>query len=188
MASLYVSQHKKKAKALGAALVFEDEASFRQDSTLHATWSKRGVQPTVPVTGARKSIKIFGCVDVFSAKFIYREDEVFNASTYIGFLEQIARIYRNRNVYYVQDNASYHKDKDVWAWFGDNRKWLEVFNLPPYSPELNAAEPLWHHTRKAGTHNRYFATKDELGSSLFSVFKSMQKKPDQIRGYLNPFC
>jgi len=127
-------------------------------------------------------------VDVFSAKFLYREDEVFNAETYLGFLEQIARTYHRKKVFLIQDNASYHKDKDIWNWFSDNRSWLTVNNLPPYSPEFNAAEPLWHHTRKQGTHNRYFATKDELGASLFSVFASMQKNPEQIRGYLNPFC
>jgi len=90
-------------------------------------------------------------------------------------------------VFLIQDNASYHKDKDIWNWFSDNRSWLTVNNLPPYSPEFNAAEPLWHHTRKQGTHNRYFATKDELGASLFSVFASMQKNPEQIRRHLNPF-
>jgi hypothetical protein len=31
----------------GAALVFEDEASFRQDSTLHQTGARRGRQPRV---------------------------------------------------------------------------------------------------------------------------------------------
>jgi hypothetical protein len=126
LAPLCLSQHKKKARSQGAALVFEDEASFRQDATLHSTWSRRGQQPLVPVTGQRKSVKIFGCVDVFSARFHYDRDEVFNAKTYLEFLETVARKYHGRRVYYIQDNASYHKDKDVWAWFGDNRKWLEA--------------------------------------------------------------
>ena len=33
---------KKNARAQGAALIHSDEASFRQDSTLHATWARRG--------------------------------------------------------------------------------------------------------------------------------------------------
>lgn len=143
----------------------------------------------IPVTGQRKSVKIFGCVEITSAKFIYRRDQVFNAETYLGFLEQIAKHYyrRRRHVYYIQDNASYHKDGDVWLWFKDNRKWLEVFNLPPYSPEFNAAEPLWKYTRKTGTHNRYFENETEIVDTLTRVFRSIQKNPEQIRGYLNPF-
>ena len=187
MATVHVSPYQKKAKELNAALVFEDEASFRQDSTLHATWSRVGKQPLVPVTGARKSVKIFGSVDVYQARFHYRREPVFNAETYLNFLEQIAKHYYGRHVIYIQDNASYHKDAGVWQWFKANRSWLEVFNLPPYSPEFNAAEPLWHHTRKSGTHNRYFNSEDEVFETLTRVFRSMQRNPRQIDGYLRPF-
>lgn len=154
---------------------------------MHATWSKRGNGPTIPVTGKRNSVKIFGCVDIKSAKFNYHCDEVFNAETYLTFLEQIAKQYYGQHIFYIQDNASYHKDKDIWLWFKDHRKNIEVFNLPPYSPELNAIETLWHHTRMKGTHNRYFETKDEIIDTLTKVFRSMQKNPNQIRGYLAPF-
>jgi transposase len=133
-------------------------------------------------------VKIFGCVDVFSARFLYRRDEVFNAKTYLGFLDQVARRYHGQNVFYIQDNASYHKDREVWDWFNDNRRWLTVTNLPPYSPELNAAEPLWHHTRKTGTHNRCFNSPDEVFGVLTKVFRSIQKNPEQIKGYLRPFA
>jgi transposase len=188
VAAVHLPQLKKKAKASSAALIFEDEVSFRQDSTLHATWARRGHQPLIPVTGQRKSIKIFGCVDVFSARFLYRRDTVFNAQTYLGFLEQVARQTHGQKVFFVQDNASYHKDKDVWHWFRDHRKQIEVTQLPPYSPEFNAAEPLWKYTRKVGTHNRYFETETEIVDTLTRVFRSIQRNPDQIRGYLAPFC
>lgn len=132
-------------------------------------------------------MKIFGCVELRSAKFHYHRDEVFNAQTYLVFLEQIARQYHRKHIFYIQDNASYHKDKDVWLWFKDHRKSIEVFNLPPYSPELNAIETLWHHTRMKGAHNRYFETKGEIIDTLTRVFRSMQKNPIQILGYLAPF-
>jgi len=121
-------------------LIFEDEATFRQDSTLHRTWARKAFQPQVPVTGQRKSIEIFGSVEIFSALFTYHRDTVFNAETYLVFLEQIARRFYPGPVIFIQDNAAYHKDKDVWSWFSKNRPWLEVHNLPPYSPEFNATE------------------------------------------------
>ena len=142
----------------------------------------------VPVTGQRNSVKVFGCVEVHSARFLYRRDTVFNAETYLAFLRQVARQYYPRPVIWIQDNASYHKDHDVWTWFAHNRHWWEVANLPPYSPEFNAAERLWHHTRITGTHDRYFDTEAELHSTLTCVFRSMQRNADQIRGYLRPFA
>ena len=187
MAPLQVPEPKKNALAKGAALIHEDEASFRQDSTLHATWSLRGKQPTVPVTGVRKSIKIFGCVEVYTARFNYHRASVFNAITYVDFLERIARTYFPQPVIYIHDNASYHRSELAKDWFYENRKWWQVEPLPPYSPQFNAAEPLWHHVRIKGTHNRYFRKLTELDSTLTSVFRSMQRRPDQIRGYLRPF-
>src|SRR3984893_5867655 len=127
----------KKAQARHWALIFTDEASFRQDSTLHATWSRVGQPPQVPVTGERKSVKILGAIELWRTRFHYRQDTAFNASTYLAFLEQLARSYRRRGAILIQDNASYHKDADVWIWFKSNRQWLEVHQLPAYSPELN---------------------------------------------------
>lgn len=187
MAPLYLSESKKKALDLKAAVIYEDEASFRQDSTLYCTWSRKGRQPLVPVTGQRKSVKIFGCVDIHAARFHYHRDEIFNAASYLLFLDQIARKYYRRNVFFIQDNASYHHHTDVMAWFHENRKWWKNYYLPPYSPELNATERLWHHVRITGTHNRYFVTEEELVGTLKLVFRSMQRRPDQIQGYLRPF-
>lgn len=187
MDSADVSEPEKKTKRNGWALIFTDEASFRQDSTLHATWARVGRPPQVPVTGERKSVKIIGAVELYRARFLYQRDEVFNAETYLSFLKKIRRYYRRQGAILVQDNASYHKEGDVWAWFGNNRDWLEVHNLPPYSPEFNPIERLWQHTRKNGTHNRYFAQVDDLVFTLTRVFGEMRTYPDIIRPYLLPF-
>jgi len=149
-----------------------------------------GQQPVVPVTGERRSVKIFGCVGVHDGAFLYQRDSVFNGQTYVNFLEEklARRFYRSgQKLIYIQDNASYHKEGQVWEWFAANRGWLEVHQLPPYSPEFNAAEPLWHHTRVHGTHNRSFKSADEIMESLTSVFGGIQRHPRQIMGYLRPF-
>lgn len=132
-------------------------------------------------------MKILGAVDLYRARFMYQRDKVFNAETYLSFLEHIARRYRRRGAILIQDNASYHKDADVWAWFKENRHWLEVHNLPPYSPEFNPTERLWQHTRRNGTHNRSFLDVDELFATLMRVFGDMQSKPQIVRPYLRSF-
>ena len=121
MAPLHVSQSEKKTASEGAALIFEDEASFRQDSTLYQTWAPIGSQPQIPVTGQRKSVKIFGAVEIYTARFTYHRASVFNAETYLVFLEQLARRYYPKRTHLIQDNASYHKDATVWSWFKHNR-------------------------------------------------------------------
>lgn len=140
------------------------------------------------MTGKRKSVKILGAIEIYSAEFHHQRDDVFNADTYLAFLRTFLRHYRRRGVILVQDNASYHKSEEVWQWFSDNRSWLEVHQLPPYSPQFNPAERLWQHTRKNGTHNRYFVTIDELLSTLCRVLGEMHSFPETIAGYLLPYC
>jgi len=147
-----------------------------------------GCPPEVPVTGQRKSVKTLGAIELWRTRFDYRQDTVFNASTYLGFLEQSARRYRRQGAIMIQDNAYYHKDAGVWNWFKVNRHWLEVHRLPPYSPESNPTERLWQHTRKNGTHNRFFPGLDALVATLTRVFGEMQSHPQSISSYLASCC
>ena len=173
-------------------IVYEDEASFRQTPTLYRTWARRGCQPQIPTRGERNTQKVLGAVSVPDGRFVWRhQTEYFNAATYLSFIEGalLPQFYRRRHrVFLIQDNASYHKKPEVWDWFGQHRRHVEVFLLPSYSPELNATERLWHHTRKSSTHNRYFENPAALCRSLFTTFAHMQAHPESIHGLLSPFC
>jgi transposase len=94
---------------------------------------------------------------------------------------------KRRRIYLIQDNASYHKKPEVFDWYKKNRSRVEVFLLPPYSPEYNATERIWQYTRKRGTHNRYFDVPGELCGALFKTFDEIKKEPSKIAGLLRPF-
>jgi transposase len=141
--------------------------------------------------GKRKSQKLLAGVEPATGKFAYRgQSEYFNAETYIAFLDEIllpSFYKRNHRIYLIQDNASYHKAPEVYAWFKANRKRLEVFLLPPYSPEFNGVEQIWRYTRKKATHNRYFDTVEELCEALFATFDDIQQNPESILGLVSRF-
>jgi hypothetical protein len=145
----------------GPALLFADEASFRQDSTLVQTGARRGQTPRVPVTGERHRVQVFGCVEIYSGRFLFHCEPVFHAAAYLRFLERVARAYHLRPIHYLHDNASYHVDGAVPHWLRAERRWWHTHALPQYSPEDKAAEPIWRHVRRTGTHNRYFVHRDE---------------------------
>ena len=172
-------------------IVFEDEASFRQSPTLHATWAPFNSQPQIPSRGERNTQKILGAVSVGRNQLAYRHQvEYFNAQTYLSFCDEVLlpAFYRRRHrVFLIQDNASYHKKPEVYDWYAKNRKRIEVILLPPYSPEFNATERIWQYTRKQATHNRFFETPRELCESLFATFTDIQKNPHKIAGLIAPF-
>ena len=172
-------------------IVYEDEASFRQTPTLYRTWARRGYQPQIPTRGERNTQKILGAVEVPDGDFVWRhQTEYFNAQTYLAFVEGevLPHFYRRRHrVYLIQDNASYHKKPEVLEFFARHQRHIQVFLLPAYSPDFNAQERLWHYTRKASTHNRYFDCPSALCQSLFTTFRDIQQHPEKIQGLLQPF-
>jgi transposase len=184
-----LSKFKKKARTDGSRIVFEDEAGFRQDPTLHRTWSRVGQQPLIPQLKKREGTKVLGCVDIEDCEFKFNFEEVLESRSYMAFLETtVSQFFEsNRPIHYIQDNASYHKDGDVWLWFKKNRKWIEVYNLPSYCPELNAAERLWKYTRVTSTHNKYFNTVDLLKENLCETFDRFNKNPENIRKQVTSF-
>jgi transposase len=58
---------------------------------------------------------------------------------------------------------------------------LKVFQLPPYWPELNAAERIWNYARKYVTHNRFFERPQELCDALFGTFDYVRHHPQEIQ-------
>lgn len=191
MGTLYVPKSKKNAQNEGAVIVYEDEASFRQTPTLHATWAKRGSQPQIPSRGEPNTPKIFGAVRLDDAGFIYlHQEEYFQWETYLAFLEQVMVpfFYRRRHrIYLIQDNASYHTKQEVQEWFQSNQRYVKVFQLPRYWPELNAQERIWKYTRKHVTHNRFYERPQDLCKALFRRLDYVRQHPEAIGGLLRPF-
>jgi transposase len=65
---------------------------------------------------------------------------------------------------------------------------VEVFQLPPYWPELNAiaTERIWNYMRRHVTHNRFFEHPRELCEALFHQFDYVRRYPQEIEGLLQP--
>lgn len=189
MATIYVSKAKKKAQKDNGVILFEDEVSFRQDSTLHRTWSRIGEQPLVSVTGARKSMKLFGAVDLHSARLLCQESTSgeLNAETYLRFLHHIATHNQGKPIHLIHDNASYHHDKEVLEFFKEYSDWITGYYLPPYSPEFNPIECIWKLFRLLGTHNQFFRDLEAVRTCVNRVKRRIQNNPSLITGYLQPF-
>ena len=113
-------------RAERATIVHVDEASFRQSPTLHQTWAARNSQPRIPARGERNTQKILGAVALSNGQFVYRhQTEYFNARTYPAFIaeEVLPAFYRRgHRVFLIHDNASYHKNPEVYQWFAAQRQ------------------------------------------------------------------
>ena len=81
------------------------------------------------------------------------------------------------------DNAGWHKTQVVRNLLNEQKDWIKVEFIPPYSPELNPIETNWKVTRNAVTKSRYFKTIDDLQEALENFWNEHIFMQDFI-GYL----
>ncbi|MCZ8116245.1 transposase [Silanimonas sp.] len=82
------------------------------------------------------------------------------------------------------DRSEYtHKAKTVREWLAEHRGRIEVFYLPPYSPELNPTECFNGDLK--GEIQRGLPPKDvkELKRAMLGHSRRIQKSPHRVRGY-----
>lgn len=160
--------------------------SFQQEGTIRRSWAKRGVGFTVYHHPCKKRSKYFGAVSLDAAPQLeFRNATNFNSRTFEGFLGQL--LARFPKVFLILDNAMFHKAKRLKPFFEAHADRLELFHLPPYSPELNAVEMVWRETRKDATHNRYFATTKGLARAVRTQFRTYQANPTRLAGTVAQF-
>jgi transposase len=104
----------------------------------------------------RKSIALFGAVQIRSGKLVTMTASPFNTESFAAFLRHLAsHRNRRRRTVLIVDNAGYHHPPL-------RPPCLHLDYLPPYSPELNPIERVWKLLRRLRIHNQYFETLDHL--------------------------
>lgn len=175
-------------------MLFEDEASFWQDGTLHRTWAPIGQQPSVDTFGKRNTAHVFGAVSVAEKPdWHFRFADVFNGHTFHEFLLQLIAAYETGNcpppkLFLIIDNGScHHLDAAGKLWLAANTDRIELNRLPPYSPEYNAAEPCWKATRRLATHNAFHPTPAARDAALTEAFEPFQARPELVAAHVRRY-
>jgi transposase len=152
---------------------FEDECHFQQHRTRCRMWiPQKEKEPIALHAPTKKSISLFGAVQSGTGKLVSMVTRVFNAGTFLEFLEMILESKKwGKKIILIFDNARYHLAILLQSWLARDEKKIMLVFLPPYSPDFNIIERLWKMTRRLCTHNRYFGTLDELSGIVKKQMK-----------------
>lgn len=94
----------------------------------------------------------------------------------------------NRKIILIVDGHPVHKAKLVKRFVSENQDRIELFFLPPYSPELNPDELVWPHV-KAKVARGTIKTKDELKRKVERSMRQLQMMPQIVAGFFHaPTC
>lgn len=77
------------------------------------------------------------------------------------------------------------KTKKVQRYVEGLDGWLELFFLPPYSPELNPDECAWNDLKNNAIGRKPITDPASLKAEVISFFRHLQKTPTRVMGYFN---
>jgi transposase len=100
-----------------------------------------------------------------------------NTDMMSSFFEQFAtEVSSNIHVVIVWDQAGFHTSKNLKI--PDN---VTIVPLPPYSPEQNPVENLWHYLRSHYWSNRIYADYDALRIAAVDAWQQVCLEPAMLR-------
>ena len=177
-----------RAKALGATIYFADEASVRSDYHSGTTWAPVGRTPVVGATGTRVSINLVSAISPEGELRWMRVQGRMNAERFIVFLTALIRD-RKSPAFVIVDNHAVHRSKAVAEFVEANRERLELYFLPPYSPQLNPDEQVWNHLKYHTIGKRGLRGAEQLFRQVCAHLDWMSEVPDLVRAFFgHPEC
>lgn len=176
-----------RAKALGAVIMFADEASMRTDYHAGTTWAPRGCTPVVRATGQRVSVNMISAISTTGTLHFMMVDGYGTAAIFIDFLRHLM-LGATRPIILVVDGHSIHKSGEVKAFVASTEGMLELCYLPPYSPQLNPDEQVWKHVKERVAKQKP-TDKYSLRILLREALERLQGLPEIVRGFFrHPDC
>lgn len=137
---------------------FEDEARFGTQGTITRVWAAKGSRPRAVRQNGREWLYVLMavCVSTGAASALIMPE--LNTEVLNLFLEQFSgELPAGVHAVLIWDGAGYHTSGDLAV--PSN---VSLIQLPPYSPELNPVENLWHYLRSHHWSNREYDGYDGL--------------------------
>jgi transposase len=175
-------QIRKEAAERGAAIFFADEASVRTDFHSGTTWAPVGQTPVVTASGDRKSIMMVSAVSPRGELRFHVHEGSFRAAHFIDFCKHLMSGVGS-DVFLIVDGSSVHTAKEVKEFVASTRGRLQLFFIPPYSPELNPDEWVWKHVKHDKIGRSAVRGKDDLKAVATGALRHLQKIPCKVRGF-----
>ena len=148
--------------------MFQDEAGFGRINKPKYCWCKKGIRPSVPCHHIREYRYAYGSVEPVTGDSFFLIMPYSNTHCMTVFLRELSKQYADDIILLVCDGAAWHKSKTLII--PDN---IELFYLPPATPEMNPIEQIWKEIRKRGFRNETFATLGKVVDRLCDTICSL---------------
>jgi transposase len=178
----------KRAKKEGAIIYFQDESGIRSDFHSGTTWALKGQTPIIEATGARFGLNMMAAITPRGQMHFMIVKGTISSDQICQFLKRLMQGHEKK-AFLIWDGHPTHKSAMVNKCIASFDGRLETFLLPPYAPDLNPIEQLWHHTKGNGVGRQTVKGPDQLKRAVINKLRSLQKLPKKISSFFrHPDC
>lgn len=165
-------------------VLYGDESLFALIPHIGKTWTFPEVKPVARVSAQRGiHVGVTSAVSRHGHLLFQFSKSNFNAHTLIRFMTALHRHFTVRKLFFIIDGARPHRARAVQEFAQRNAAWLSLHPLPSYSPELNPDEEVWNVIKTRRLNARPLRDKRQLHDAVMRSLRSLQKHPQEIRGF-----
>jgi transposase len=171
-----------RAKAEGAVIYWGDETAVAEDGHWLRGYAPAGQTPVLAAPSKRHGLSMISAISnqgLVRFEFI---EEAMNTELFIGFMEKLVAD-SSQKVFLILDNLKVHHAKKVTAWLEEHQARIEVFYLPPYSPEINPDEYLNRDFKTVLRTSDRAKSKNVLLQKAQAFMQFLMETPDRVRTY-----
>jgi transposase len=129
------------AECENAEIVWTDEVGVAADHIPGCGYAPKGERATAEVPGPHIRVNQISAISNEGTVQFMTYKGSLNAAVFLLFLQKLIEA-APRKILLIADQLRAHKTPEVVAWIEAHKEQIEVFYLPPYSPELNPVEYL----------------------------------------------
>jgi len=155
-------------------VMFEDEAGFGRIADPAACWAPAPKRPNCPSLRIRQFKTVYGAVCPETGERMFKIYSTNNTQIMNDFLSALSQKFPDYYIILCCDNAGWHKAKDL-----EKPENIEMFYLPPYTPEMNPIEQIWKEIRKRGFKNIMFNSLEAVVEKFNEIINNLKKSTIQ---------
>jgi len=173
----FVSHYEKIKSGLGVndQILFMDGVHPSHCVRFVRGWMRKGVRREIPTNASQKRINILGTLNLETMSVYYKDYQTINSDSIVCFLSNILKNNATGLIHIILDRARYHTCSQVHKFCQQNKR-LRLHFLPPYSPNINAIEPLWKIMHEYTTNNRFYPNFKSFTENIHGFFKTIVPK------------
>ena len=156
---------------------FQDEARIGQKNSLTRVWGQTGSRPAAPKDLGFASADVFGAVCPSQGKAAGLIMPICNTLAMNHHLSEISsQVAEDAHAVVILDRAGWHRSQGLVV--PGN---ITLLELPPYSPELNPVERIWHYLRSHWLANSVFASLADIMDACETAWQRFAAEHSLIR-------